>query len=89
MFSFYPPETKLSIGGIRNIKPQGQSGGKKEKKSVILASLLMFASRKPVTYLADYRKLHSKWQKWGESDNINQPFDYRTCKKLSKSNYLP
>ena len=49
----------------------------------------MFASRKPVTYLADYRKLHSKWQKWGESDNINQPFDYRTCKKLSKSNYLP
>lgn len=34
----------------------------------------MFGSGIPVTYLADYRKLHSKWQKWRDSDNIN-PMD--------------
>lgn len=45
------------------------------KENVLIStSLLMFESGRPVMYLADYRKLHSKWQKWGDSGNI-KPMD--------------
>lgn len=41
---------------------------------LIPTSLSMFESGRPVTYLADYRERHSKWQKWGDSGNI-KPMD--------------
>lgn len=68
VLSSYPLQTQLSIGIKRNIEPQGQKGSR--RKCVTSTNLLKFENGRQVTYLASYRKLHSKWQKWGDTDNI-------------------
>lgn len=55
--SNYPLQIHLGIGIKRNIKGQKSS----KRKCVTSTNLLKFENGGQVTYLASYRKLHSKW----------------------------
>lgn len=55
---------------------------------MISPNLLKVESGRWVTYLANYRKLHSKWQNRGDSKNVKQPINCTSYKKLSKWNYI-
>lgn len=65
------PWTQLTIGNKRNTELQGPSG-KTKRDFNRFADVWKWNTK---TFLAEKRKLHSKCQKWEDSDNIKQSTD--------------